>query len=481
MTPSRRWWTFALVSLALFMSMLDNLVVTTALPAIQHALHASVSDLEWTVNAYTLTFTILMIPAAALGDRFGRRRILLIGVLLFTIGSTLSALAPNASMLALARALQGVGGACITPLTLTMLTTAFPSTQRTLIIGLWSGVSGLGLAAGPLVGGAIVNGWAWNAVFWVNVPIGIVLLILGCIHLEESYGDRRRLDLPGNILIGLGLFGLIWGLIWGNAAGWGSAQTVGALALGTFFIIAFIIRERLTQEPMIDLKLFAIRDFSVTNAIGFLMHFGIFGSIFFIMQFVQDVQGASPLTAGLQAMPWTATIMVAAPLAGVLVARFGSRSIILIGMIAQTIALLWIAWLASAALPYIYLLPAFLLGGVGMGFSFAPLTDIVVSVVPGRQQGQASSVYTTMRELGGVFGVAVLGAVFQHSAVAPVTPLLFVEGFRDALYVGAGILAFGALLAFFLPRSKQTLDIVIQAEGEDERHRQVLSLQNNDR
>lgn len=477
MTLSRRWWTFALVSLALFMSMLDNLVVTTALPAIQYALHARVADLEWIVNAYTLTFTILMIPAAALGDRFGRRRVLLIGVLLFTIGSTFSALAPNANALILARALQGVGGACITPLTLTMLTVAFPPTQRTMIIGLWSGVSGLGLAAGPLVGGAIVNGWAWNAIFWVNVPIGLILLVLGVIHLQESYGDRQlRFDLAGNILIGVGLFGLIFGLIWGNAAGWGSAQTVGALTLGTFFSVAFVLWERRVHEPMIDLKLFAMRDFSITNTVGFLMHFGIFGSIFFIMQFVQDVQGASPLTAGLEAMPWTATIMVAAPLASMLSVRFGARLIIIIGMIAQAVALFWIALLASATVPYVYLLPAFLLGGIGMGFSFAPLSDIVVSVVPEKQQGQASSVYTTMRELGGVFGVAVLGAVFQHNVVIPITPGQFLGGFRAALSVGASVVACGALLALFLPRSTLPLATIAHPEEENERQQPDLSL-----
>jgi len=264
-STTNRWWTFAIVSLALFMGMLDNLVVTTALPSIRKALGASVSDLQWTIDAYTLAFTITMLPATALGDRWGRKRFFLLGVALFTVGSTLAALSADAGMLGVARAIQGVGAGFLTPLTLTLLTQAFPVSQRAAAIGLWSGVSGLGLAAGPLVGGAIVEGLRWNAVFWVNVPIGILLLVLGYFRLAESRGVSRSLDLPGIGLVSVGLFALVYGLIHGNSDGWGSAQIVASLAAGVFLLAAFLVRERRAREPMVDLALFRSRAFSVAN------------------------------------------------------------------------------------------------------------------------------------------------------------------------------------------------------------------------
>ena len=448
MTTRNRWWTFAVVALALFMSMLDNLVVTTALPAIQRALHASVSDLEWTINAYTLTFAILMIPAAALGDRFGRRRVLLSGVALFTLGSAAAALSQAAGTLALARAVQGMGGAMITPLTLTLLTRAFPPAQRAAAIGLWSGVSGLGLVAGPLVGGAIVNGWTWNAVFWINVPVGIVLLVLGRARLEESRGDRRPLDLPGIALIGAGLLGVVYGLIRGNALGWGSAGIVGALAAGVLLLGAFLWRERTARTPMVELGMFTSRAVSAANTVGFLMSFGMFGSIFLITLFVQEVQGYSPLQAGLRTMPWTGTIMLVAPLAGIVAGRVGSRPVVVAGMAAQALALALIGLRATPAAPYTDLLPAFLLGGLGMGLSFAPLSAAVMGAITDHRQGQASGVYNTVRELGGVFGVAVLGAIFQRLAV---TPGAFMSGFHAAVDTGAVVLAGGAVIALLLP------------------------------
>ena len=449
MTASQRWWSFAVVSLALFMAMLDNLVVTTALPAIQRALHAAIPDLEWTVNAYTLAFTVLMLPAAALGDRFGHRRMLLTGVALFTLGSAAAALSASATGLILARALQGVGGAFITPLTLTILTRAFPAERRAAAIGLWSGVSGLGLAAGPLVGGAIVNGWTWNAVFWLNVPIGLALLVLGRLRLPETRGARQHLDLPGAALVGAGLLALVYGLIRGNTLGWGSAGIVGALAGGLLLLGAFIWRERVAAAPMLDLRLFAARGFAVANAIGFLMAFGMFGSIWLLTLFLQQAQGASPLRAGLETMPWTGTIMLVAPVAGILAGRIGSRPLVLAGMALQAVSLAWIGVVAVATTPYASLLPAFILGGLGMGLSFSPLSEAVMGAVAGARQGQASGSYNTLRELGGVFGVAILGAVFQRVAPAP---MQFLAGFHAAVFAGAVVLAVGAVAALLLPR-----------------------------
>lgn len=448
MESRRRWWTFAVVSIALFMGMLDNLVVTTALPSIRRALGASVADLEWTVNAYTLAFTILMIPAAALGDRFGRRRTFLTGVAIFTAGSTLAALSSSATLLAIARATQGIGGAFITPMTLTILIGVFPISQRAAAIGLWSGVSGLGLAAGPLIGGAIVEGLDWSAIFWVNVPIGLALLVLGRLQLAESWGDRRPLDWPGIAFVGSGLFGIVYGLVRGGADGWGNPRIVGALIAGGLLLVAFLIRERTAHHPMIDLAFFGRRGFSIANIVGFLMSFGMFGSVFFITLFIQDVRGASPLRAGLQTMPWTGTIMLVAPLAGIVAGRIGSRLPLVVGMACQAIALAWLGFAAEATTPYLHLLPAFILGGLGMGLAFAPLSNAVMAAIPGSGQGQASGVYNTVRELGGVFGVAVLGAVFQHLVTSPER---FTSAFHTVLLVGATVLAGGTAIATLLP------------------------------
>ena len=443
-----RWWTFAIVSLALFMAMLDNLVVITALPSIRKALGAGVSDLEWTVNAYTLAFATLMMTGAALGDRFGRKRIFLLGVAVFATGSGLAALSQTATELVMARAFQGLGAAFVTPLTLTILTRVFPAEQRAAAIGLWSGVSGLGLAIGPLVGGAVINGFPWNAVFWLNVPVGVLVLILGAARLEESRGEQHPLDLPGLALAGFGLLGITFGLIRGNALGWSSVTIVGSLTAGALLLITFVLRERLAAAPMLDLRLFGARGFSAANVAGFMMSAGMFGSIFFITLYVQEVLRATPLEAGIKTMPWTGSIMLVAPLAGLLAGRIGPRPMVVAGMLAQAAALAWIGSISGAATPYVNLLPAFLLGGVGMGLTFAPLSEAVMGSVAGQRQGQASGAYNAIRELGGVFGVAVLGAVFQHIAV---TPLQFLDGFHAAAFVGTGIVLVGAAIAVILP------------------------------
>ncbi len=448
MATSRRWWVFAIVSLALFMGMLDNLVVTTALSSIQKSLHASVADLEWTINAYTLAFTILMIPAAALGDRIGHRTVLLAGVALFTLGSVGSALSTTGTTLALARAVQGVGGAAITPLTLTILVRAFPERQRAAALGLWSGVSGLGLAMGPLIGGIIVNGLAWNAVFWVNVPIGALLLVLGAWQLPNTRGVKQPFDYLGSVLVGLGLLGVVYGLIRGNSLGWTSPQILAALIGGGVGLAAFVVRERFARAPMLSLSLFRSRGFSVANVVGFVMSFGMFGIIWLITLYIQQVQGASPLRAGLETMPWTGTIMLTAPLAGILAGRVGSRPLVVMGMAAQAIALARIAAISTPTTPYADLLPAFILGGLGMGLSFAPLSAAVMYRLGEDRQGQASSAYNTIRELGGVFGISVLGAIFQHIVTGPT---LFMTGFHTAVVAGACILAGGTGLALLLP------------------------------
>jgi EmrB/QacA subfamily drug resistance transporter len=443
-----RWWTFAIVCLALFMAMLDNLVVFTALPSIRKALGASVSDLEWTVNAYTLAFATLMITGAALGDLFGRKRIFLIGVGIFTVGSALAALSGTALQLEGARALQGLGAAFLTPLTLTILTRVFPAEQRAAVIGLWAGVSGLGLAIGPLVGGAVINGLVWNAIFWINVPVGILVLLLGGLRLEESFGPKQRLDLPGVVLAGFGLLGITFGLVRGNSLGWGSASILGALIAGALLLIGFVIRERMAAAPMLDLRLFRARGFSAANVSGFMMSAGMFGSIFLLTLYVQQVLGASPLEAGVKTLPWTGTIMLVAPVAGLLAGRIGPRPVVVTGLLLQATALLWIGLVSTATSGYTSILPAFILGGIGMGLTFAPLSESVMGAVTHDRQGQASGAYNAIRELGGVFGVAVLGAVFQHVATSP---LQFMSGFHAALFAGTAVVLAGAAAGTFLP------------------------------
>jgi EmrB/QacA subfamily drug resistance transporter len=445
-------WTFAVVSLALFMAMLDNLVVVTALPSIRKALGASVSDLEWTVNAYTLAFAVLIMTGAALGDRFGRKRMFLLGVSLFTVGSAFSALSSTSLQLEFARAGQGIGAAFLTPLTLTLLTRVFPPEQRAMVIGLWSGVAGLGLAIGPLVGGAVVNGLPWSTIFWLNVPIGIIVVVLGATQLEESRGDLQPLDIPGLMLAAGGLLGITFGLIRGNALGWTSATIVGSLAIGVLLLGAFLAWERSTETPMLNLSLFHSSGFSAANVSGFMMSAGMFGSIFFLTLYVQQVLGASPLEAGLRTMPWTGTIMIVAPIAGILAGRYGPRWIVVTGLVLQAIALLWIANIATTTTPYNSLLLPFVIGGVGMGLSYAPLAEAVMSTVRANQQGQASGAHNSIRELGGVFGVAVLGAIFQHLVTRPT---LFMDGFRAALYAGVVIVLVGAVAGIALPRKQR--------------------------
>jgi EmrB/QacA subfamily drug resistance transporter len=354
-----------------------------------------------------------------------------------------------------------VGAALLTPLTLTIIARAFPPEQRAAAIGAWSGVAGLGVAFGPLVGGAIVNGIAWNAIFWVNVPIGVLVLILGWLGLDESYGHRRPLDLPGLVLVAGGLFGITHSLIRGNALGWGSPAIATSFVAGGMLLAAFLLREHTAAAPMLTLRLFAVRSFSVSNAVGFLFAAGLFGSLFLVTLFLQQIQGASPLTAGLKMLPWTATVVVVAPIAGVLAERKGWRPVVLAGMVLQTAALGWIAVVAQTSTPYIELLPAFLTIGIGMGLTFAPLSSAVISSIPPTLEGQASGAYSSIRELGGVFGIAILGAIFQQIATTP-SAASFMDGFRLAIVAGTIIVAAGTVLAGLLPGSRQTN--VFQAE-----------------
>ena len=325
-------WTFAISSIALFMVALDNLVVTTALPVIRRDLGASLADLEWMVNAYTLTFAVLLLTGAALGDRFGRRRMFVVGLIIFTAGSAAAALSPSSDILILARAVQGVGGAFVTPLSLTILSAAVPPERRAVALGAWGGVAGLAIAIGPVVGGAIAEGLSWHWIFWLNVPIGIVAAIFAATRLTESHGPDSALDLPGLGLVSAGLLALVWGVIHGNDYGWSDTRIVAALVVGAILMALFVLWESRTKAPMLPLRFFRNRAFSVSNGISFLMYFGVFGAVFLLVQFFQVVQGLSPFQSGLRTLPWTAMPAFVAPIAGVLAGRIGGRPILVTGL-----------------------------------------------------------------------------------------------------------------------------------------------------
>ncbi|MCX6373962.1 MAG: DHA2 family efflux MFS transporter permease subunit [Actinobacteria bacterium] len=443
-------WTFIVTSVAVFMVSLDNLVVTTALPVIKTDLGASLQGLEWTVNAYTLTFAVLLLTGAALGDRFGRKHMFLVGLAIFTLGSAAAALAPGIGWLIAARALQGVGGAIVTPLTLTILSGAVSPARRGLALGIWGGVSGLAVALGPVVGGAVVEGLSWQWIFWLNVPIGIALLPVALLRLRESKGANRALDLPGLGLASVGLLGIVWGLVRGNEHGWTSLGVAGPIAAGIVLLGAFVFWELRTPEPMVPMRFFRKRAFSAANATSLLMSFGMFGAIFLLAQYFQVVQGYSPLQAGLRTLPWTAMPIFVAPIAGILSDRIGARPLLVAGMALMAAGLAWMAVVTTPTVAYGRLIPAFVMAGVGMSLYFAPVANLVLSTVRRNEEGKASGVNNTVREVGGVFGVAVLASVF--SAVGGyATPQLFVEGMVAALWVGAAAVAVAGIAAVAIP------------------------------
>ncbi len=345
-------WTFVITSLGLFMVTLDNLVVTMALPVIRTDLGASLESLEWTVNAYTLTFAVLLLTGATLGDRFGRKRMFAIGMGIFTIASAAAALAPSVDALVVARAVQGAGGAIVMPLTLTLLSAAVAPEKRGLALGAWSGIAGLAVALGPLVGGAVVEGISWQWIFWLNVPIGLVLLPLALRRLNESYGPHSKLDLPGVGLVSAGLFGIVWGVVRGNGQGWTSFEVLGAIGIGAALVAAFVLWELRTPTPMLPMRFFRNRTFAATNVASLFMFFGMFGSIFLLAQFLQVVQGYSPLEAGLRTLPWTAMPMFISPIAGALSDRIGGRSLMATGLALQAGALAWLAAITEPDVAY---------------------------------------------------------------------------------------------------------------------------------
>jgi EmrB/QacA subfamily drug resistance transporter len=463
MSGSRRnSWTLGIVSVALFMTVLDNLVVSVALPTIHRDLGASIQSLEWTVNAYVLAYAVLLLTGAALGDRFGRKRMFLIGMTVFTAASAAAALAPTTGLLVAARAVQGAGAAIVTPLTLTLLAEAFPAQRRGMAIGVWSGISGIAVAIGPLVGGAVVQGISWHWIFWINVPIGIVLIPLAARLLAESRGPYGTLDLPGLLLGSTGAFGVIFGLVRAQSLGWGNPTVLASLIAGVVLLAGFVVCERRAAEPMLPMSFFAKRSFAVTNVASLSMYFGMFGSIFFLSQYMQNVLHNSPLQAGLKLLVWTGATMVVAPFAGVFSERLGSRPFMFAGLSLQAGALGWFATMASTSLPYSHMIVPFVMAGAGMALVFAPSANAVLSSVSAQQAGQASGANNAIREVGGVLGVAVLATVFT-GAGGYASPQSFVNGLVPAIWVGVAVLAVGALTVLAFPF--KTRSVVAEADG----------------
>jgi EmrB/QacA subfamily drug resistance transporter len=447
---SKAVWAIVITGLALFMASLDNLVVSTALPVIRVHLHAGLSGLEWTVNAYTLTFAVLLLTAAAIGERFGRRRIFVLGIAIFTVASAAAALSPNIAVLVAARAVQGAGGAMIMPLSLTLLSAAVTPERRNAALGIWGAIGGIAVAIGPLVGGAVTTGWAWQYIFWLNVPIGLVLVPLAWWKLRESRGSASRLDLAGVGLVSMGLFGLVFGLVRGNAHGWSSQGVLASFAIGIAALATFLWWELRSDHPMLDVRLFKNRAFAAVNVTAMLFSFGMFGSIFFLSQFLQTVQGYSPLSAGLRVLPWTGMAMLLAPVVGLLAERWGGKILVVSGLILQSAGLFWLVALTNPTTPYVDFVPAFVVAGVGMTLFFVPLASLVLGSVPARLEGVASGTNSAFRELGGVLGIAVLGAVFSSSG-SYASGTAYVSGLKPAIAVGAGVVIIGAVTAMLVP------------------------------
>jgi EmrB/QacA subfamily drug resistance transporter len=448
MTTSRRTqtWVLGLAATASFMVVLDLLVVTTALSTIQRDLHASLEQLEWTVNAYTLSFAVLLMTASAIGDRFGRRRVFAAGLALFAAASAACALSSSAGALIAARAVQGAGAATILPLALAILNTEFPPERRGWAMGIYAGVTGLAALLGPIVGGAITQGISWQWIFWINVPIAIIAIPLVLARVPDSNGPAAHIDLRGLVLGAAAALGLVWGLVRGNSAGWGSIEVIGALLAGASFTVAFVLAELRTASPMLPMRLFRSRAFSAGNATIFFLNASLTGGVYLTAQFLQVGLGHRPLAAGLGMLPWGVAPFLIGPRAGALVDRVGERPLIVGGMALLTAGMAWISLVAGAHMSYAQLVAPMTVAGVGFSMALPAVTKAVVGGVAMQDIGKASGVFSTMRQLGGAFGVAILVAVFAaagsyHSAQS------FSDGFVPAIGAAAGLALAGALAA----------------------------------
>ncbi|MEV8595670.1 MFS transporter [Streptomyces sp. NPDC052012] len=443
-------WALVITSVAGFMAALDNLVVTTALPSIREDLGGSLPDLEWTVSAYTLTFAVLLMFGAALGDRFGRRRMFVAGLAVFTLASAAAAAAPGIDSLIAARAVQGAGAAVMMPLTLTLLTAAVPEARRGMAYGIWGAVNGLAVASGPLVGGTLTEHISWQWIFWLNVPLGLALIPLARLRLAESHGTGAPLDLPGTLLASGGLFGIVYGLVRGPVDGWTGPAVLAGLVAGTALLTGFVVYSTRAKNPMLPMRLFRSRAFAGINAASLLMFLGMFGSIFLLSQYLQGVLGYSPTEAGLRMLPWTGMPMIVAPIAGILSDRIGGRPVVAVGLFLQALGLAWFAVIVTTDVSYATQLPALIISGVGMALFFAPASNLVMSSVRRKEQGIASGANNALREVGGALGIAVMASIFSAQGGYE-TAQSFVDGLRPALVVGSAAVALAGVAALVVP------------------------------
>ncbi|WP_190195967.1 MFS transporter [Streptomyces djakartensis] len=448
-------WALMITSVAGFMAALDNLVVTTALPSIREDLGGALHDLEWTVSAYTLTFAVLLMTGAALGDRFGRRQLFIAGLAVFTGASAAAAMAPGIDSLIAARAVQGAGAAVMMPLTLTLLTAAVPAAKRGMAYGIWGAVNGLAVASGPLVGGTLTEHISWQWIFWLNVPLGLALLPLARLRLAESHGTGAPLDIPGTLLASGGLFGIVYGLVRGPADGWTGGLVLMGLFAGSALLVAFVLYSTRAKTPMLPMRLFRSRAFAGINAASLLMFLGMFGSIFLLSQYMQGVLGYSPTEAGLRMLPWTGMPMLVAPVAGVLADRVGGRPVVAAGLFLQALGLGYMATVATADASYVAQLPALIISGVGMALFFAPASHLVMSSVRPSEQGIASGANNALREVGGALGIAVMASIFAAQGGYE-TGQTFVDGMRPALVTGSAVVALAGVAALLIPTRRRT-------------------------
>jgi EmrB/QacA subfamily drug resistance transporter len=443
--------TVLLTSVAYFMVTLDALVVVTALPSIHRDLGGGVSTLQWTVSAYGIAFGAGILTAAALGDRLGRRRVYVAGLTLFTAASAACALSPSAAVLIGVRAVQGLGAAAVLPLGLTLLTSAFPADRRGAVVGIWGGIAGLAVAAGPLIGGSITQGLSWHWIFWVNVPVGALAIIGARLRLHESFGPPAPLDVPALVLGSAGVGLLTWGLVQAGQTGWGSADNVVGLTLGVLLMLGFVEHENRTVQPMIPLNLFRTLSFSAAVTTQFLMASAIFSAAFLTSQYFQFARGYSPLGTGLRFLPWTVTPLVVAPIAGALFDNVGGRVLTVPGLAMQAVGFAWIVDLAGHSAAYhSYVLP-FILAGIGISMSLPSVTASGLNSVAPELLGKAAGTLNTMQQFGAVFGVAIVTSVF-NSRGSLASPADVTSGYRPALATAAGLSAIGALTALGLSK-----------------------------
>lgn len=450
-----RQWVLGLASAASVMVALDATVVTTALSRIRVDLSTSIEELEWTVNAYSLSFAVLLMTGAVLGDRFGRRRLFTTGLALFTAASAACALAPGVGWLVVARAVQGAGAALVMPLAMALLSAAYPPPDRPKALGLFAGLTGLAVVAGPVVGGAVTQGLAWQWIFWLNLPIGLAVIPLVLRRIPESRGAGAGLDIGGLILVTGAALGLVWGLVRSETAGWASGEVTGTLGAGAVCGAVFVVWQRVARQPMVPLGLFRLRGFTAGNIAGLFLYASLYGSLFFAAQYFQTGRGDRPLAAGLHLLAWTASVTLVAPLAGRLVNRVGARPLAALGLALQAAGMGWLALVATPSVPYGEMVAPMMIAGAGVSMAMPAAQTAVLNAVAPEQIGKASGVFNTGRQLGGVFGVAVLALVFSRAG-SYAGPAAFTDGFAPAVAVSGALSLAGAVAALAIPARRTT-------------------------